>query len=126
MGVQPVLSERGGVALELALTIPTLILVLLAVLEGVVAARIQLELVTAAREGARVAATNPDPEAGLTAATSTLSSELAGKVSVTVTRPAVVGRPATVTVRLWHQLVTPIMRWHSVELTGRATMRVER
>ncbi|MCA1735803.1 MAG: pilus assembly protein [Actinobacteria bacterium] len=100
MGVQPVLSERGGVALELALTIPTLILVLLAVLEVVVVARIQLELVAAAREGARVAATNPDPAAGLTAATSTLSSELAGKVSVTVTRPAVVGRPATVTVRL--------------------------
>ena len=113
-------------ALELALSIPTLILVLLAVLEVVVVARIQLDLVAAAREGARVAATTPDPEAAVDAATTALANATAGRARITVTRPSVVGRPATVTVRLRHQLVTPIMRWLSVELTGRATMRVER
>ena len=57
----------GGVALELAVTIPTLILVLLAMLEVVVVARLQLELVAAAREGARVAATVVDPAAAVRA-----------------------------------------------------------
>jgi hypothetical protein len=114
------------VALEMALTIPTLVLVLLAVLEVVVVARIELDLVAAAREGARVAATTPSPEAAVKAATSTLSGDLASKVTVTVTRPAVVGRPATVVVALRHQLVTPVMRWITVDLSGRATMRVER
>jgi hypothetical protein len=103
-----------------------LVLVLLAVLEVVVVARIELDLVAAAREGARVAATTPNPEAAVTAATATLSSEMAAKVSVSVTRPATVGKPATVTVALKHQLVTPIMRWFAVDLSGRATMRVER
>ena len=112
-------------ALEMALTIPTLILVLLAVLEIVVVARIQIDLVAAAREGARVAATSPNPEAAVVAATSALSTEMATRVGVTVTRPGVVGRPATVTIRLRHQLVTPILRWYTVELSGRATMRVE-
>jgi hypothetical protein len=112
--------------MEFAVTIPTLILVLLALLEVIVVARLQLELVAAAREGVRVAATVPDPEAAAAAATAALSPELGEVARVSVVRPAVVGRQATVTVTLRHRLTTPILRWASVNLHGRAVMRVEK
>ncbi|HEU4750024.1 MAG TPA: TadE/TadG family type IV pilus assembly protein [Acidimicrobiia bacterium] len=129
MGLEAVLtrrSDRGGVAMELAVTIPTLILVLLAVLEVVVIARTQLELVAAAREGARVAATVADPARAVTAVENALAPVLSDRVRVTVTRPAVVGRAATVVVSLRHRMVTPLLRWLEVDLRGRAVMRVER
>lgn len=129
MGLEAVLSrktDRGGVALELAVTIPALVLVLLAVLEVVVVARTQLELVAAAREGARAAATIADPARAVTAVQTALSPVLSNRVRVKVTRPAVVGRPATVVVTLRHRLVTPLLRWLEVDLSGRAVMRVER
>lgn len=110
----------------MAVTIPTLLLVLLAVLEVVVVARVQLELVAAAREGVRVAATTPDPEMAVEAATSALAPALAGKARVSVIRPAAVGQLAQVTVSIRHQLTTPILRSISVELHGRGVMRVER
>ncbi|MGH8958769.1 MAG: TadE/TadG family type IV pilus assembly protein [Acidimicrobiia bacterium] len=112
--------------MEMAVTIPTLILVLLAILEVVVVARIQLELVAAAREGARVAATAPSPEAAVDAAIAALSPELGQRANVSVVRPAVVGRQAIVTLTLRHRLTTPIMKWATVDLHGRAVMRVEK
>jgi hypothetical protein len=110
----------------MALTIPTLILVLLAMMEVLVVARLQLELVAAAREGARVAATVPDPSRAVMATQEALDPDLASRVGVQVSRPSVVGRPATVRVSLRHRLVTPLLRWVEVELSGRAVMRVER
>ena len=128
MDRRSILTRRttGGVALELAVTIPTLILVLLAMLEVVVIARLQLELVAAAREGARVAATVVDPAAAVRATQEAVGAELADRIRVEVTRPTVPGRLATVRVSLRHQLVTPLLRWMSVDLSGRAVMRVER
>ena len=119
-------GNSGGVALELAVTIPTLILVLLAMLEVVVVARLQLELVAAAREGARVAATVVDPAAAVRATQQAVGPNLADSIVVEVTRPAVPGRLAIVRVSLEHQLVTPLLRWLSIDLSGRAVMRVER
>jgi len=121
-----ILTQSGGVALELAVTIPTLILVLLALLEVVVVARVQLELVAAAREGARVAATVVDPAAAVRATQQAVGPNLSERIVVEVTRPTVPGRQATVQVSLRHQLVTPLLRWLSVDLSGRAVMRVER
>lgn len=129
MGLEAVLTrraDRGGVAMELAVTIPSLILVLLAILEVVVVARTQLELVAAAREGARVAATVADPVRAVTAVENALAPVLSARVRVSVTRPAVVGRAATVVVSLRHRMVTPLLRWLEVDLRGRAVMRVER
>ncbi len=110
----------------MALTIPVIVLVLLALMEVVVVARTQLELVAAAREGARVAATVADPARAVTAVENALSPLLAPRVRVSVSRPSVVGRPATVVVTLRHPLVTPLLRWMEVDLRGRAVMRVER
>jgi TadE-like protein len=129
MGFEAILihrGERGGVAMELAVTIPTLLLVLLAVLEVVVVARTQLELVAAAREGVRVAATVVDPARAVAAVENALPATLQHRVRVTVTRPTVVGRPASVIVYLRHRLVTPLLRWLEIDLRGRAVMRVER
>ncbi|HKX76336.1 MAG TPA: TadE family protein [Acidimicrobiia bacterium] len=126
MGRRAVLSEeRGAIAVEFALTLPVILLVLLAVMEIVVIARTQLELVAAAREGARVAATVADPARAVAAVENALSEPLPGRVRVSVSRPSVVGRPATVAVTLRHSLVTPLLRWVEVELVGRAVMRVE-
>ena len=126
MDRRSILTQVGGVALELAVTIPTLILVLLGLLEVVVVARVQLELVAAAREGARVAATVVDPAAAVRATQQAVGPSLSNRIVVEVTRPTVPGRQATVQVLLRHQLVTPLLRWMSVDLSGRAVMRVER
>ena len=126
MDRRSILTSAGGVALELAVTIPTLILVLLAMLEVVVVARVQLELVAAAREGARVAATVVDPAAAVRATQQAVGPNLSDRIIVDVTRPTVPGRQAIVQVSLRHQLVTPLLRWLSVDLSGRAVMRVER
>jgi hypothetical protein len=128
MDRRSVLTQRdsGGVALEMALTIPTLILVLLAMLEVIVVARLQLELVAAAREGVRVAATVVDPSAAVRATQEAIGPGLSDRVRVEITRPTVPGRLATVRVSLRHQLVTPLLRWVTVDLSGRAVMRIER
>ena len=128
MGRRSVLTsgQSGGVALELALGIPTLILVVLAMLEVIVVARLQLELVAAAREGTRVAATVVDPSAAVRATLDAIGPVLSDRIRVEVTRPTVPGRLAIVRVSLRHHLVTPVLRWISVDLSGRAVMRVER
>ena len=126
MDRRSILTQTGGVALELAVTIPTLILVLLAMLEVVVVARVQLELVAAAREGARVAATVVDPAAAVRATQQAVGPNLSDRIVVDVTRPTVPGRQAIVRVSLRHHLVTPLLRWLSIDLSGRAVMRVER
>ena len=110
----------------MAVTIPTLLLVLLAVLEVVVVARVQLELVAAAREGVRVAATAPDPARAVAAANEALGPDLSDRARISVVRPAVVGAMAQVTVTIRHQLKTPVLRWITVDLHGRGSMRVER
>ena len=126
MDRRSILTQAGGVALELAVTIPTLILVLLAMLEVVVVARVQLELVAAAREGARVAATVVDPAAAVRATQQAVGPNLSDRIIVDVTRPTIPGRQAIVQVSVRHQLVTPLLRWLSIDLSGRAVMRVER
>jgi Flp pilus assembly protein TadG len=127
VGRRAVLSgERGAIAAEFAVTLPVILVVLLAVMEIVVVARTQLELVAAAREGARVAATVADPARAVEAVEGALSGPLPRRVRISVSRPSVVGRPATVTVTLRHSLVTPLLRWVEVDLVGRAVMRVER
>ncbi len=93
------MNERGSAAVEFALVIPAIVLVLLAVTEVVVVARTQLELAQAAREGARVAAIAADPAQAVTATRAALGS-LATDATVTVDRPFVVGESALVVIRL--------------------------
>lgn len=117
--------ERGNAVTEFALVLPLVMLLLLAVVEVAVVARTQLEVVNAAREGAREAAANPDTAAAAGAARAALGAA-GGAARISVSRPQTVGASAVVTVRLPHTLVAPVFGGFTVELAGRAAMRVEK
>jgi len=110
---------------EFALLVPLLILVMGLIVEVAVAGRLQIEVVAAAREGARVAATTPDPAAALAAVTDALGPR-GDDAKVTVHRPHVVGAEASVTVSLEHRVSLLPFEWISVPLSATSVMRVER
>lgn len=119
------MDQRGSLTVEAAFVIPVILVVLMAVIEITSLVATQLELVTAAREAARVAATVPDPSQAATAAREVLGPPLASAVKITVSRPAVVGKPAVVVISFAKPLVTPLLDGIKVPLTARAVMRVE-
>ncbi len=117
--------DEGSAVVEFALVVPLVILVLLAAVEVALVARTQLEVVNAAREGAREAATSPDPARAVAAARAALGPR-GRDARVTVRRPDVVGEKAVVVVRVPHRVAAPVFGGRAVELAARATMRVER
>lgn len=126
MGDRQVLRQRGSATVEFVLVLPLILLVLVACLEVAALARARVVVVAAAREGARVAATHPDPAQAVEAVQDALGGSMAAAARVSVTRPHVVGRPATVEVAVRRHLTGPWLDSLAVTLTGRATMRVER
>jgi Flp pilus assembly protein TadG len=119
-------AERGSAAVEFALVLPLVLLVLRAAVEVAVAARVQLEVSGAAREGAREAATTPEPERAVAAVRRALGGDAGGRARVSVVREHVVGGTAEVVVRLRHRVAGPLFGGFDVTLVGRAVMRVER
>jgi Flp pilus assembly protein TadG len=111
---------------EFALLLPAIVLVIVALAEVVTVARTQYELMNAAREGARVAATVPDPDAAVDRTRSALGSTLAAGTIVSVRRPAVVGAEASVEVSYTHHVVGYLLGGAPLELRSRAVMRVEK
>lgn len=127
MGGRPLLRvEDGSATVELFLVIPMVILVLVAGLQVVSLARARIELVGAARDGARVAATTPDPARAVEAVVAALPPSVRDRVRVAVTRPATPGQQARVEVRLRHRLGPPFPGEMSVEIAASASMLVER
>ena len=118
-------GERGSATVEFALVIPIVLLLLVALVEVAVVARVQIELLGAARQGARVAATNPDPAVAVDAVHEALSEGLTGSVIVTVERPAIVGREAVVRLSLRHYHASVLFGGVPVDLSARSVMRVE-
>lgn len=112
--------------MEFFLVIPMVLLILVAGIEVVSITRARIELVGAVREGARVAATTPDPAKAVNAVEAALSPGMRPRVHISVSRPAVVGRPARVTATLRHTLGAPLLRDLGVDLSASATMLVER
>lgn len=112
--------------MEFVLVLPLIMLILVACLELAALARGRVMVVAAAREGARVAAVHPDPADAVEAVRLALGEPLASGARVTVARPHVVGRPATVEVAVRHRLSAPLLDGWEVTLKGRASMRVER
>ena len=112
--------------MEFALVLPLVLLVLLAVVEVAVAARVQLEVSHAAREGAREAAASPEIERAVAAVRRALPPDAAGRARVSVSREHVVGGTAEVVVRLRHRVAAPLFGGFDVVLVARAVMRVER
>ena len=111
---------------EFFLILPLIVLVLVGGLQVASVARAQVELIGAAREGARVAATTPDPSKAVSAVTAALPESVRERARVSVKRPSVVGKPARVSVTVRHLFGTPFPQGFGVNLTASAVMRVER
>lgn len=127
MGGRRILSEeRGSVTIEFFLVIPLLIVVLAAGVQVISVARARVELVGAVREGARVAATTPDPARAVEAVRAAMSPADRDRVRISVSRPALVGRPARVTATMRHDLNIPFLSDLGVDLSASASMLVER
>ncbi len=125
-GRQVLSSDRGSVTIELFLVIPAAILILVASLQVVSVARARIELVGAVREGARVAATTPDPSRAVDAVQAALSPEARAVTRVSVSRPSTVGSPAKVTAISRHPLGTPFPDDFDIAISATASMLVER
>ena len=120
------MNDRGSAVIEFAILIPLVLIVLLAAVEVTVIARTQLTVSQAAREGAREAATAPDPERAVTVVQNYLGSELGARARVGVVRDPHVGGRAQVTVSVEHRVAAPLLGGFPVELSARSSMRVER
>ena len=125
-GRQVLSSDRGSVTIELFLVIPAAILILIASLQVVSVARARIELVGAVREGARVAATTPDPSKAVDAVQTALSPAARAVTRVSVSRPSTVGAPARVTAISRHALGAPFLEGFDIEISATASMLVER
>lgn len=112
--------------MELFLVLPIVVLIVVASLQLVGVARARLELQGAAREGARVAATTPDPAKAVEAVLASLPPAMRDGARISVERPSRVGAVSSVTVSLRHPLGRPFPSSMGVDLTARATMRTER
>ncbi len=126
MGDREVLSNRGSATVEFFLVLPLVILVLVAGIQVIDIARARIELLGAVREGARVAATTPDPAKAVDAVLAALPPPVRDRARVSVSRPALVGWPARVTARVRHRLGAPFPESLGVDLSASATMLVER
>lgn len=120
------IPDRGTVTIEFFLVLPLLILVLVAGIQVISLARARVELLGAVREGARVAATTPDPARAVDAVRDALDASVRDRVRISVSRPGVVGRPATVTARLRHVFGAPFPADFGIDVNASASMLVER
>ena len=111
---------------EFFLVVPLLIVVLAAGIQVISVARTRIELLGAVREGARVAATTPDPARAVEAVREALSPADRDRARISVSRPSVPGRPAQVSARLRHVLPLPFLDDLGFEVRASASMLVER
>ena len=121
----PSLHERGQASVELALCLPVVAVLLLLVVQAGLVVADQVAVTQAAREGARRASVDPDPDATRRAAVG--GRLVPGRTTVTVDRVA--GAPELVRVTVRHQAATdvPIVGGllPAVDLEAVATMAVE-
>ena len=110
--------------MEFVLVMPLLFLLIVGVVEVAVMARTSLQLAAASREGARVAAADPETAKAIEAARAVLGKDLGRSARITVSRPPVVGRQARVTVTISHT-VLPVLGGFRVPLESTTAMRVE-
>jgi Flp pilus assembly protein TadG len=117
-------GDDGQAAVELALALPLVFVVLLGAVQVLVVGRDQIAVIHAAREGARAAAVAADPIGEGTAAATAAAGLDAGRLSVAV---AGGGESVTVTVRYEVPTGVPLVGAlvGDVTVTGVATMRVE-
>lgn len=119
-------SERGAAAVEFALVLPLLVLLVFGIVEFGRAFQVQATLAAAAREGARVMAVQnsaPAARAAVQAATTSLSTPLtAAQIVITPTSCTTATGNATVTLNYRQDFMTGAFG-AGVDLTGRGVMR---
>jgi Flp pilus assembly protein TadG len=111
---------------EFFLVVPLLVVVLVAGIQVVSVARTRIELLGAVREGARVAATTPDPAKAVAAVRDALAPTQRDRVRISVSRPGVVGRPARVTATFRHSLPGPLIDDLAFDIGVSASRLVDR
>jgi Flp pilus assembly protein TadG len=120
-------GERGQATVELALVLPLVALLLLALVQVAVVARDQVLVAHAAREAARAAAVDDDADVARRAA-ERAGPLAADRLTVTVSGRDGAGSRVRVVVRYRVPLRLPLIGQavRDVELRSEATMRVER
>ena len=120
-------GDGGQAAVELALVLPLVVLVLLAVVQVGLVVRDQVLVVHAAREAAREAAVEPAPDAARRAALAG-SGLRADRLAVDVSGRGGAGTRVRVQVRYRTPTQVPLVgtALGDVDLEATATMRVER
>jgi Flp pilus assembly protein TadG len=111
--------------IEAALILPVVLFVLVACFELASLALTRVELVAAAREGARVAASVADPARAVSAVRAALDEPLNAIAGVSVRRPQVSGRQAVVVIEVRRRLRTPLLDSITVPIVVEAVMVVE-
>src|SRR3954470_19818831 len=116
--------DGGQAAVELALVLPLVFVVLLGVVQVLIVGRDQIAVVHAAREGARAAAVAADPTGDGTRAARAAAGLDPGRLNVAVGSD---GERVTVVVRYDVPTDVPLVGAlvGDVTVTGRATMQVE-
>ena len=121
-------AERGSEAVEFALLLPILLLVLLALVQVGALARDQLVLTQASRAGAREAAVNGSVDAVHEAVLSAAAGLDAERVGIDVLWSGSRGTPVTVSLTYEVPVASPLAGWllpQTVSLRSSATMRQE-
>lgn len=119
------MNQRGNAVVEFALVMPLVLVLLLGLIEVAVIARTEIQLIYAAREGAREAAASPETSRASAAVRAALGAH-APDARISISRPSTVGRLVTVTVEVPYRVATPIFGGFTVTMTSKASMRVER
>jgi Flp pilus assembly protein TadG len=121
-------GERGSAAVEFALLLPILLLVLLAFVQVGALARDQLVLTQASRAGAREAAVNGSVDAVQEAVSSAAAGLAAERVTIAVVWGGARGTPVTVSLTYEVPVASPLAGWllpQAISLRSSATMRQE-
>ncbi|MEM7286963.1 MAG: TadE family protein [Actinomycetota bacterium] len=114
-------GDRGVTAVEFAIILPLLLLLVFGIIEFGRAYQARLTVTHAAREGVRVLAVTENQAAAEAAALAATTGLDAGSVSVTGT-PCAAGLPAEMVVTYPVTIEIPGTGVHSFTLTGRAVM----
>jgi Flp pilus assembly protein TadG len=121
-------AEPGSAAVEFALLLPILLLVLLALVQVGALARDQLVLTQASRAGAREAAVNGSIDAVHEAVRSAAAGLNSERVAIDVAWTGERGDPVTVSLTYEVPVASPLAGWllpETVTLRSSATMRRE-